>query len=444
MTSSPDLLAALLKHAAASGATAADAIMVESTDLSVSWRMGKQEGLERSENKGLGLRVWVGEAQASVSTSDLSESSLKELAGRAVAMAKVASADPLSTLAPESLLCRKIQNLDLYDSYEPDAASLLRACAEAEEAALAVKGITNSMGAEASYSASMIHLATSHGFAGSYRVSSHVLSMVALAGVGTGMERDYDYTTSRFYSDLEKPETIGRHAAAYALRRMNPRKATTCQVPVIYDPRVSRGLLSSVAGAINGAAIARGTSFLKDKMGKAIFGGNITVIDDPHILRGLGSKPFDGEGVKNSNHALVENGVLQSWLLDVRSANKLGLTSTGHASRGLSSPPSPSSTNLYMQAGTLTPRELMRDIKSGFYITDTFGSGVNLVTGDYSQGASGLWIENGELAHSVSEVTVAGKLDELMMRLTPANDLVFRYGTNAPSLRIEGVTVAGK
>ena len=444
MTSTPSLLAAALSQARHFGATAADAILVESTDLSVSWRMGAQEGLERSENKGLGLRVWVGDAQASVSTADLSDASLKEMAERAVAMAKVATPDPLSTLADAALLCKNIAALDLFDEYEPEPKQLLSACAEAEEIALTTKGITNSLGAEAGYSASVIHLATSGGFSGSYRVSSHSLAMTALAGAGTGMERDYDYSTARFYTDVTDAKTIGKNAAAYALRRLNPKKISTCQVPVIFDPRVARGLLSSIAGAINGAAIARGTSFLKDKMGAAIFDAGITIIDDPHIKRGLGSKPFDGEGVKNQKRALVENGMLQSWLLDVRSANKLGLASTGHASRGLSSPPLPSSTNLYMQAGRLTPAELMRDIKSGFYITDTFGSGVNLVTGDYSQGASGLWIEKGEPAYPVSEVTVAGKLDELMMRLSPANDLVFRYATNAPTLRIEGVTVAGK
>ena len=258
------------------------------------------------------------------------------------------------------------------------------------------------------------------------------------------MERDYDFTSARFVADLTDAEVLGGNAASYALARLKPRKIATCQVPVVYDPRVSKSLLGSFAGAINGSSISRGTSFLKDEMGKAIFVPGISIIDDPHRKRGLSSRPFDSEGLANRKMALVEKGVLKGWLLDMRSANKLGLTPTGNASRSLSSPPSPGSTNLYMEPGALSPKELISDIKSVFYVTETFGMGVNLVTGDYSQGASGFWIENGEKAYPVSEVTVAGRLQDMFKAMTPANDLEFRYGTNAPTLRIESMTVAGK
>lgn len=257
------------------------------------------------------------------------------------------------------------------------------------------------------------------------------------------MERDYDYSSTRWRSDLASAESIGKNAASRALSRLNPRRVPTCDVPVVFDPRVSRSLLSAFAGAINGANIARGTSFLKADMGKALFAPNINIIDDAHIPRGLASRPFDAEGVSGGKRALVENGVLTSWLLDVRTANRLGLATTGHASRGVGSGPSPSSTNLYMQAGNDSPNALLAGIKSGFYVTETFGMGVNLITGDYSQGASGFWIENGEVTYPVSEVTIAGHLREMFTRAIPADDLTFRYATNAPTLRIDTMTVAG-
>ena len=433
----------ILDYAQQAGAEAADAMFAESVDLSVACRMGKQEELERSESSGAGLRVWVGQRSASVSTSDLSATSLKEMAERAVAMARVATEDPYSTLADEALLARQFPDLQLADHYEPDAETMQQMALQAEDSAFSVQGITNSEGADCSYGKSSVQLATSHGFRGEYTDTSFSMSVSVLAGEGDQMERDYDYGVARFMADLPTPQTIGASAADKALKRLNPHKKSTCKVPVVYDPRVSRSLLGAFSGAINGSAIARGTSFLKDAMHTAIFPAGVTIIDEPHRVRGLGSQPFDAEGVFCERRVMVEEGVLHSWFLDTRSAAKLGLTTTGHAARGMGGNPSPSSTNLYMQAGSDTPAAMIGEIKDGFYVTETFGMGVNLITGDYSQGASGFWIEGGKITYPVSELTIAGRLKDMFASLTPANDLNFRYGTNAPTVRIDGMTVAG-
>lgn len=432
-----------VKAARAAGADAADALYYASSSLSASHRMGKPEGLERSESSGMGLRVFTGSRFASVSSSDTSPAALKEMAERAVAMAKLAPEDPLSSLAPETMLAKQFPELDLYDPAEPDARALQRLAAETEDVARSVEGISNSEGATASYGSTEFALATSNGFAGGYRSSFHSLYTSVLAGSGTAMERDYDYSSARFAGDLRTPEAIGREAARRALARLSPRKVSTCRVPIIFDPRVSRRLLGSFLGAINGSSIARGTSFLKDSMGKAVFSNAVTVIDDPLIVRGQGSRPFDGEGLPTRKTELAKNGVLQSWLLDLRSANKLGLAPTGHASRGLSSPPSPSASNCYIANGSVTPDALMKDIKDGFYVTELIGMGVNLVTGDYSQGASGFWITNGKIDYPVSEVTIAGRLQDMFAALTPANDLKLDYATNAPTLLAGVMTLAG-
>jgi PmbA protein len=438
------LLTDLIASARKGGATAADALLFESSSLSVTRRMRVPEGLERSESKGVSLRVLVGACSGLVSSTDTGKEALSELVARAIAMARQAPEDPSATLAPEETLARALPDLDLYDASERDVRWLQEQCAKAEDAALDTPGITNSEGADAACGTVRLHLAASNGFKGSYRSGHASLSVSVVAGEGTHMERDYDFTTARYFTDLEAPEKLGRKAAELALARLGARKVETCKVPVVYDPRVSRNLLASFAGAINGQAIARGTSFLKDKMGEEIFAGGVTIIDDPHKKRGLASKPFDGEGVANRRRVLVDKGMLKSWVLDMRSANRLKLKTTGHASRSLTSPPSPSTTNLYMQPGSKTPESLMKDIKQGFFVTEVFGMGVNLVTGDYSQGASGFWIENGEIAFAVSEVTVAGKLQEMFKNMTPANDLEFKTAINAPTLFIEGMTVAGK
>jgi PmbA protein len=268
--------------------------------------------------------------------------------------------------------------------------------------------------------------------------------MTAIVGDGTGMERDYDFTTAPHACDLASPESVGRKAGERTVARANPRKVETCKVPVVFDPRVSGSLVGHLVGAVNGAAIARKTSFLRDRLGQQLFAKNIRIIDDPLRRRGLRSQSFDAEGVKVRQLALIDEGVLTSWLLDCATARELGLVTTGHAHRGVSSSPSPGPYNLHLEAGEPTPAELMSDIKQGFYVTDLIGSGVNGVTGDYSRGASGFWIENGKMTYPVSEVTIAGHLLEIFKSLAPANDLEFRYGVNAPTVRIEGLTLGGR
>jgi len=442
-TSAVSLLDDLIARARKAGADAADAVLVDSAALSVAQRLGKPEKLERAESRDLGLRVFIGKRQAIVSTTDTSPTMLDELIERAIAMARTVPKDPYCGLADAGELARKIPGIDLCDTDEPTTELLKERARAAEESALAVKGVTNSEGADASWSRSAITLAASNGFHGSYARSHHSVSVAVLAGEGTGMERDYDYATAVYGGDLEDAAAVGKRAGERTVKRLNARKAATAKVPIVYDPRVSRGLLNHLAGAINGASIARGTSFLKDKLGQRIFGGDIAIIDDPHRPRGLNSKPFDGEGIANRNRAIVENGVLTTWVLDLRSARQLGLKSTGHAARGTSSPPSPSLTNLYMAAGKMAPEEMIGGIFSGFYVTELMGMGVNGVTGDYSRGAAGFWIEHGEISYPVSEVTIAGSLSDMFLNLTPATDLVFRYGTDAPTIRVDGMMVAG-
>jgi PmbA protein len=306
-----------------------------------------------------------------------------------------------------------------------------------------VRGVTNSEGGGASFSRSAVSLATSEGFFGRYAGTSHSIGVAVLAGEGMNMQMDHDSASSRHGGDLDASDMIGKRAGERAVAKLNPRKVQSQAVPIIFDPRVSSGLVGHFAGAISGASIARGVSFLKDRMGQKVFAPGIQIIDDPHRRRGLRSKPFDGEGVANIRRALIADGVLTTWLLDCASARQLGLQTTGHAARGTGGPPSPAPTNLYMEAGKASPEELMSDIKTGFYVTDLMGMGVNGVTGDYSRGASGFWIENGKISYPVAEVTIAGNLKDMFAKLVPANDLTFRYSTNAPTVRIEGMTVAG-
>lgn len=439
------LLEDLVARAKSAGADAADAVLLDSISVSVGWRLGKLERLERSEGGDLGLRVLFGKRQAMVSSSDRSRAALDELVERAVAMARRVPEDPYAGLADPSELARSFPDLDSCDAAEPSAEHLLDMCKRAEDAARAVAGVTNSEGADAGWGRSEVAFVASNGFSHAYAVTSGSLSASVLAGEGgSGMERDYDYTSAVHMADLRAPEDVGHEAGRRAVRRLGARKVKTCQVPVVFDPRVSRGLLGSLSGAINGASVARGTSFLKDSLGKRVCAPGIRVIDDPHRLRGLRSRPCDGEGVVTRKMALVEDGVLTSWLLDCRSARQLGMKSTGHASRGTASPPSPSASNLYLEPGPVTVAEMVGDIVSGFYVTDLFGQGVNLVTGDYSRGAAGFWIEGGEIAYPVSEITIAGNLKDMLLHMVPANDLVFRYGVDCPTVRVDGLTVAGR
>jgi PmbA protein len=434
----------LVEAARRAGADAADAVAVRGVSQGVEVRDGRVEESERSEGDDVGLRVLVGQRQAVVSTNDVSGDGVAKLAERAVAMARVAPEDKYVGLADPALLTREFPDLDLLDPKLPSVADLERRAQEAEAAGLTVNGVTKSGGASASAGIGGMVLVTSSGFHGSYLRSSHGISMTAISGEGTGMERDYDYTSALHASDLDAPEQVGRRAAERAVARANPRKVETCEVPVVYDPRVSNSLVGHLVGAINGASIARKTSFLKDSLGAQLFAKAIRIIDDPLRRRGLRSQSFDAEGVKVSKIALIDEGVLTTWLLDTATARELGLTTTGHAHRGVSSAPSPGPYNLHLEAGEATPAELMSDIKQGFYVTDLIGSGVNGVTGDYSRGASGFWIENGKLTYPVSEVTIAGHLLSMFKSLVAANDLEFRYGVNAPTLRIEGLTLGGR
>jgi PmbA protein len=414
-----------------------------SVSASVSYRLGKLEEVERSESSDLGLRVFIGKRQAAVASTDLSERALNALAERAVAMARETPEDPYCGLAPRELLAKSWPSLDLEDAHEPTAELLVDLAKNCEGAAREVKGITNSEGASAGWGRGAVALVTSEGFAGAYASTNVSVSVSVLAGEGTHMERDYDFSSAHHLADLADPQAVGRSAAERTLKRLNPRKVKSQAVPVVYDPRVSNSLIGHLVGAINGVSIARGTSFLKDKMGQHIFPAGTRVVDDPHIVRGVRSKPFDGEGVANRAMNLIEDGVLKTWLLDSASARQLGLTTTGHAARGTGGPPSPSVSNLYLVPGKVTPEGLIADIAEGFYVTELIGMGVNGVTGDYSRGAAGFWIENGKITYPVSEVTIAGNLNAMFAEIRPANDLIFKYGTNAPTLRIEGMTVAG-
>ncbi len=433
----------LVKAARAAGADAADAVAVRGVSFGVEVREGTVEESESAEADDLGLRVLIGKRQAVISTNDLA-SDATMLAERAVAMARAAPEDRYAGLADIGELTQEFPDLDLVDRALPAMAELETMARAAEQAGLAVKGVTKSGGASASAGIGGMVLVTSHGFCGAYLGSSHGVSMTAIAGEGTGMERDYDYSSVHHASDLESPEKIGRAAGERAIARLDPRKVTTCKVPVVFDARIAGTLVNHLASAANGASVARKTSFLKDKMGERLFPGGVSIVDDPLRKRGLRSRPFDGEGVAGKKLALIDDGRLTSWILDCASARELGLKTTGHAQRGVSSIPSPGASNLYLEAGKLSPEDLIADIKDGFYVTDLIGMGVNMLTGDYSRGASGFWIENGKRSYPVSEVTIAGHLFDVFRTLTPADDLAFRYGTNAPTVRLEGLTVAGQ
>jgi PmbA protein len=439
-----DRAARLVEAARRAGADAADAVAVRSMSLSIEVRDGAVEESERAEGDDMGLRVLVGRRQAVVSTNDMSGDDASMLAERAVAMARAAPEDKFAGFADEKLLAHNFPDLDLIDPDFPTVAQLEHSARAAEQAGLAVKGVAKSGGASASAGIGGMVLVTSHGFRGAYLGSRHGVSMTAIAGEGTGMERDYDFSSALHASDLESPDKIGRTAGMRAIERLNPRKVSTRKVPVVFDPRVAGSIVSHLASAANGASVARKTSFLRGKMGVKLFASGIHIIDDPLRKRGLRSHPFDGEGVAGKKLTLVDDGVLRSWILDCATARELNLVTTGHAQRGVSSTPSPGASNLHLEAGTLTPDQLIADIKDGFYVTDLIGMGTNLVTGDYSRGASGFWIENGKRTYAVSEVTIAGHLFDIFKTLTPANDLEFRYGTNSPTLRFEGLTVAGQ
>jgi len=439
-----DLAEGLLAAARQAGADAADVIAVTGRSLSVSCRLGKIEETDRAEGDDLGLRVFVGKRQAVVSSNRRDPGEFAELADRAVAMARAAPEDPYCGLADPKRLASDWAAPDILDPREVTADDLAALALASEEAGRSVSGITNSDGASASWSLAGIALATSDGFRGGYSGSSFSVSCSLVAGEGTAMERDYEYETRTHLADLPAAGEIGKKAGERTVKRLGARKPASCQAPVIYEPRIAASLVGHLLGAVSGSAIARGTSFLKDKRGKRIFKEGIAIIDDPLRPRGLRSRPFDAEGVACAPLNLVADGVLESWLLDSATARELDLATTGHARRGVAGPPAPGPTNCHLAAGTASPDELIKSVEQGLYVTELIGFGVNAVTGDYSRGAAGFWIEKGELAYPVSEVTIAGNLNDIFAGLTPADDLVFKRAVNAPTVLVERMTIAGR
>lgn len=439
-----DRASALIAAALKAGAEAADAVAVRGMSQGVEVREGSVEESERSEGDDMGLRAFVGTRSAIVSTNAMDPAGFAALAERAVAMARVAPENPDAVLAERDQLAKNFAALDMLDETQVATETLIEWAQAAEAAAMSHPDITKSGGASASTGLGGMVLATSNGFSGAYLRSRFSISMTAIGGDGTGMERDYDWSSAVYLSDLENPETVGNVAAQRTASRLSPRKLSTRKAPVIFDNRMGASLLSDLAGAINGASIVRGASFLKDNLEDSIFPETIQVSDNPLIKRGLGSKPFDGEGLECKPFDIIKDGRLMTWILDITNARQLGLVSNGRASRGVSSAPSPSTTNLNMENGVRALEDLMKDAGSGLLITSMFGRGVNLVTGDYSRGVSGHWFENGAIAYPVSEITIAGHLREMFANLVPANDRVIRGATNAPSLLVGEMTIAGE
>lgn len=435
---------ALIERARRAGADAGDAIYVANASESVQVRLGALEDVERSESEHIGLRVFVGGAAASIGSTDLGDAALDELASRAVAMARLAPADKFAGLAPEELLLRETPpDLDLDDPADRSPPELRRLAEQAEDAARSVAGVTNSEGASASAGRGLFALATSHGFSGGYAASSHSISASVVAGEGSTMQRDYSWRSTRHAGDLKSPAEIGREAGERAVSRLNPGRVKSGQVPVIFDPRVGNSLVGHLLGAMSGASIARRASFLLDREDEQLFDSAITISDNPHVRRGMRSRPFDGEGLPTGPRNLVEGGRITGWLMDCAAARQLGRQPTGHASRGSSGPPHVTASNVVLAAGALTPAELMADIADGVYVTELIGHGVNGVTGDYSRGASGFRIVNGALAGPIAEFTVAGSLIDMFASLTAANDLEIYRGIDVPTLRVDGMSIAG-
>ena len=433
----------LVSAALDAGADAADALYAGGAATEISVRLGKLEDAGRSEGEEIGLRLFVGQRSASVSSSALAPELLRDLAERAVAMAKAAPEDPYAGLAPqERLMTGPAPALDLDDGGAQGPEALREAALAAEDAARAVPGVSNSEGGGASTGRSVVALATSTGFGGSYTRSSHSLSASVLAGEGAAKERDHAYRTARHASDLPGPAAIGRQAGERAVARLDPAAIKGGPMPVLFDPRVGGSLIGHLLGAISGPSVARRATFLLDAMGEALFDGGVTIIDDPHRMRGLGSKAFDGEGLPTARSKLIDRGVLTQWLLNVSSARQLGLEPNGHATRGAGGSPGVGATNVHMEPGNESPAALMANIERGVYLTELIGQGVNGVTGDYSRGAGGFLIEQGEITRPVSEFTVAGNLKDMFAAMVPADDLEFIRGLNVPTLRVDGMTVA--
>jgi PmbA protein len=436
--------AALVEAALKAGADAADVLYFGDSSTSVQVRLGELEDVSRSEGEEIGLRLFVGSRSASVSSSDLSAEALGALVERAAAMAREAPEDPYAGLAPEEKLYRGgAPALEADDGADPSPTELKARSLEIEEAARAFPGITNSEGAGVSAGRTVIALATSQGFARAYTTSGYGAGVAVIAGTGADMQRDQASHSTRHYADLDAPETLGRLAAERTLRRLNPARLASGSMPVLFDPRIGNSLVGHLVAAMSGPAVARKTSFLLGREDEPLFPEAITIVDDPHRPRGLRSKPFDGEGVATRPSRLVEGGRIAGWLLNAASARQLGLETNGHASRGTGGAPGVGATNVHLAPGTLSPDALRADVRRGLYVTELIGQGVNPVTGDYSRGASGFIIEDGELADPVAEITIAGNLLDMYRTLAAADDLEHRRAINVPTLRVEGMTVAG-
>jgi PmbA protein len=446
----PEALDALTKsllHAAAkAGADAADAMAIKASSVSIEVRGGALEQAERSEGTDIGLRVFVGQRSANVSASDTSSRTIEEMAERAVAMAREAPEDPYSGLAdPDQLSARRdAEGLELYDATpEPSPETLQDDAACAEAAALAVKGVSQVQSAGAGYGAQKIYLAATNGFEGGYARSERGLSCVAIAGSGTGMERDYDGDSRIFQADLRDAGDIGTRAGERALARLDARKPPTGSYPVLFDERIAASLIGHLLGAINGQAISRGASFLRDAMGEQVLPEGLSLIEDPTRIRATGSRPFDAEGLPTQQRAIVDKGILQGWTLDLATARKLALAPTGNAARGPSSGPQPSNWNIALTQGEASRDDLIREMGTGLLVTSMIGSTINPNTGDYSRGASGLWVENGEITHAINECTIAGNLRDMLRAMIPANDARTHLSRVVPSLLVPGMTLAG-
>jgi PmbA protein len=437
----------LLDFARSAGADAADALAVDGTSTSIDVRGGALEHAERSEGIDVGLRVFVDQRQACVSSSDTRDDALRQVAERAIAMAREAPEDPYAGLADPSQLATDLDTsaLEMFDpSDEPDPAALQRDAAEAEAAALGVTGVTQVQGASAGYSHRRIHIAASNGFSAGYQRSDRGISCVAISGTGTGMERDYDHDSRIFQSDLRSAIEIGRTAGTRAVSRMNPRRPKTGSYPVLFDERVADSLIGHVLMAINGAAIARGSSWLRNALGEQILPTGLSITETPHRKRAAASRLFDAEGLPTRERALVDNGILTGWVLDLANARKLGMDSSANAVRGTGAPPSPSVSNIALTQSDKSFNDLLSDMGTGLLVTSMIGSTINPNTGDYSRGASGFWVENGEIAYPVNECTIAGNLRDMLMRIIPANDARPHLSRVVPSLLIEGMTLAGE
>lgn len=440
-----DLTAAMLDAARAAGAEAADALAIEGVSQSIDIRAGRLEQAERAEGIELGLRVLNGGRQACVSVSDASPATLAAMAERAVAMAREAPEDPFAGLADAADLAAgwDVMALELCDtSGEPSATELEALAREAEGAAMAVAGVVQ-VEAGAGHSLRRVHLAATNGFSGGYARSSRSVSAVAFVGEGTGMERDWAGEGRIFAADMPAADGIGRLAAERALSRLGARKPATGTYPVLYDERVASSLIGHLLMAVNGQAIARGSSWLRNALGKQVLPFGLSVIDDPLRPRAGSSRPFDAEGLPARRRAIVDDGVLTGWTLDLATGRKLGMPSTGSAARGPSAPPSPATSNIDLTQGTSSRADLIAGMGTGLLVTSLIGSSVNPTTGDYSRGASGFWVENGQIAYPVNECTIAGNLRDMLMRIVPANDARAHLSTRVPSLLVEGMTLAG-